>query len=235
MSGRTLIELQQVVKTYGTPQHPVPVLHGINLVVPVGAYLAIVGPSGSGKSTLLNILGCLDRPSEGAFLFAGEPVHSFDDRRLSTMRNRKIGFIFQSFHLIPHLTVLENVELPLFYAKVPRRQRRATCRTLIERVGLGHRLDHRPTQLSGGECQRAAVARALVNDPELILADEPTGNLDTATSERIMALIAELHATGRTIILITHDMEVAALAPRRIVLRDGKIVEDTTSEAPVAA
>lgn len=235
MSGRPLIELQQVVKIYGTPQHPVPVLHGIDLSVPVGSYLAIVGPSGSGKSTLLNILGCLDRPSRGAFLFGGEPVHQFDDRRLSTMRNHKIGFIFQSFHLIPHLTVLENVELPLFYAKVPRKRRRETCRALIERVGLGHRFDHRPTQLSGGECQRAAVARALVNDPELILADEPTGNLDTVTSARIMELIAELHAAGRTIVLITHDMEVAALAPRRIVLRDGNIVEDISAGGSRAA
>ncbi len=230
-----LLELRELTKSYGTPEHPVPVLHGVDLSVSTGSYTAIVGPSGSGKSTLLNIIGCLDRPTSGSYRLAGVAVHTLNDKRLSQLRNRKLGFIFQSFHLIPHLTVLENVELPLFYAGIARRERHPICNRLLERVGLGHRGGHRPTQLSGGERQRAAVARALVNDPELILADEPTGNLDTATSARIMGLIAELHEAGRTIVLITHDDDIAARAPRRITIRDGYIVDDTAPEDALAA
>lgn len=202
------------------------VLKGINLSIAEGEYVAIIGPSGSGKSTLLNLLGCLDRPSGGAYLLSGEDVAQFDDRQLSRIRNRRIGFVFQSFHLISHLTVHENVELPLFYARMPRSERHRRCREVLDRVGLAHRLDHIPAQLSGGERQRVAVARALSNDPALILADEPTGNLDSKTSAEIMELFRELHKAGRTVVVITHDPEIAAAAPRRVLLRDGLIESD---------
>ncbi|MEE9390999.1 MAG: ABC transporter ATP-binding protein [Planctomycetota bacterium] len=218
-----IIELDQIVKSYGTVDDEIEVLHGVNLIVEPREFLAIVGPSGSGKSTLLNILGCLDRPTSGAYRFVGEDVAKFDDDKLSRIRNRRIGFIFQSFQLVSHLTVIENIELPLFYARMPKGRRREKCRKLIERVGLSHRMTHRPNQLSGGEKQRVAVARALSNDPDLLLADEPTGNLDTATSAEIMRLFAELHDGGATIVMITHDMEIAESAPRRVTIRDGLI------------
>lgn len=203
------------------------VLHGLDLTVREGEYVAIAGPSGSGKSTLLNILGCLDRPTDGRYAIAGEDVSTLDDARLSNIRNTRIGFIFQSFHLVSHLTVLENVELPLFYARMSRGARRERAKALLERVGLSHRLDHVPTMLSGGERQRVAVARALSNEPALILADEPTGNLDSHTSREIMDVLYELHAAGRTIVLITHDPEIAAAAPRRVFLRDGHVESDS--------
>lgn len=235
MESGTVLELRRVEKTYGTAQNPVPVLRGIDLAVREGEYVAIVGPSGSGKSTLLNILGCLDQPSAGAYLFVGEDVAHFDDRRLSRVRNSRIGFVFQSFQLVPHLTVLENVELPMYYARTARAQRRRRCVEVIERVGLGHRLTHGPSELSGGECQRTAIARALVNDPAMLLADEPTGNLDSATSAQIMHLFAELHAQGVTVVMITHDPEIARAAPRRVQLRDGLIERDTAVSAEVGA
>ncbi|MEM7199617.1 MAG: ABC transporter ATP-binding protein [Planctomycetota bacterium] len=226
MADTPVLELTSIGKTYGAGDHQVSVLRGVHLAVPRGDYVIIVGPSGSGKSTLLNILGCLDRPTEGSYHLLGENTVDLDDRALSHVRNRRIGFVFQSFQLVSHLTVAENVELPLFYARVPRHERRERCRGLVERVGLDHRRDHVPTQLSGGECQRAAVARALSVDPALILADEPTGNLDTQTSKEIMRLFAELHAGGTTIVLITHDPEIAAAAPRRVTIRDGEIEAD---------
>lgn len=234
MAELPVIELEKVKKSYGTLD-PVEVLHGIDLALMRGEYLAIVGPSGSGKSTLLNILGCLDRPTAGAYRFSGEDVSGFEDKRLSRVRNDRIGFVFQSFQLISHLTVLENVEMPLFYAHRRRGERRRKAKDLIEKVGLGHRLSHRPNQLSGGERQRCAVARALANDPDILLADEPTGNLDTVTSNEIMELFREIHAAGATIVLITHDAEIAATAPRRVSIRDGLIGTDTTRETVAPA
>jgi len=232
-SPRPILELRSIEKVYGTAKNPVPVLHGIDLRIDEGEYAAVVGPSGSGKSTLLNILGCLDRPTRGSYHIAGEDVAQMGDRQLSRIRNTRIGFVFQSFHLVAHLTVLENVELPLFYARMPRRERRRRCHDLIERVGLGHRHGHLPSELSGGENQRAAVARALANDPAMVLADEPTGNLDSATSAEIMQLFYDLHAAGSTIVLITHDPEIARAAPRRVRLRDGRIETDAAAAGAV--
>lgn len=229
-----VLDLTGIEKVYGVGDSATRVLHGVDLTVDKGEYLAIIGPSGSGKSTLLNILGALDRPSAGSYRLSGDDVARLDDRRLSQIRNTRIGFVFQSFHLVSHLTVLENVELPLFYARMSRRQRHERCLELIERVGLGHRIGHIPNQLSGGERQRVAVARALSNEPDMILADEPTGNLDSHTSAEIMELLLELHGSGRTIVLITHDPEIAAAAPRRVTIRDGLLESDSAGRnAPV--
>lgn len=201
-------------------------LRGVSFDIPEGDYLAIMGQSGSGKSTLLNLLGALDRPTSGNYILGGEDVATLDDDRLSEIRNRKIGFIFQSYNLIPQYTVLENIQVPLYYR---RHQRRITaadvqrCCELAEMVGLGQRLDHRPFQLSGGQQQRVAIARALVNDPEIILADEPTGNLDSATEKEILEILGRLNNEGRTIIMVTHETSVARRAKRQIVMRDGKI------------
>ncbi len=225
-----ILKLSGVEKVYGTPANPLTVLRDVNFEVDKGEYVAIVGPSGAGKSTMLNILGCLDRPTSGTYELMGDNVAELDDQRLSHVRKTRVGFVFQSFQLISHLSVLENVEMPLFYARVPRRERHRRCRELIEQVGLKERATHLPSELSGGENQRAAIARALSNDPAMILADEPTGNLDSATSQDIMGLIRDLHETGRTILLITHDHDLAAAAPRRIALRDGRIEDDTRKE-----
>jgi putative ABC transport system ATP-binding protein len=215
-----------VHKHYGEGDARLHVLHGIDLAVAEGEFVAIVGQSGSGKSTLLNILGCLDRPSEGAYLLDGEDTARLDDDRLSGVRNRSIGFVFQSFQLVPQLTVLENVEVPMFYAGVPRAERHRVAAERLADVGLSGRLDHRPSQLSGGEQQRVAIARALSNDPRLLLADEPTGNLDSATGEATLGLIRRLHEGGRTVIMITHDPKVAAAAPRRVRILDGRVTEE---------
>ena len=222
----SLLRLEGVHKFYGEGEARLHVLHGIDLDVREGEFLAIVGQSGSGKSTLLNILGCLDRPTEGAYLLDGRDTARLDDNALSEVRNLSIGFVFQSFQLVPQLTVLENVEVPLFYAGVPRAERHRVAAARLEEVGLAGRLHYRPPQLSGGEQQRVAIARALVNDPRLLLADEPTGNLDSATGEQILALIRRLHDAGRTILLITHDVHVAAAAPRRVRILDGRIGEE---------
>ncbi|TWT46283.1 ABC transporter ATP-binding protein [Phycisphaerae bacterium RAS1] len=230
MPSDAILKLTRVEKIYGTAANPLAALRDVELSVQPGEYAAIVGPSGAGKSTLLNILGCLDRPTRGEYWLAAQNVAQLDDERLSVVRRTRLGFVFQSFQLISHLSVLENVEMPLYYARNPRTQRRRRCLELLERVGLGPRTGHRPNQLSGGECQRAAIARALANDPAVILADEPTGNLDSATARDILNLIAELHASGRTILLITHDPGIAAAAPRRITLRDGRITSDERSE-----
>ena len=229
-----IAELRGIGKTYGTAHNPLAVLADVDLDISAGEYLAIVGPSGSGKSTLLNILGCLDVPTRGSYRIEGDDVARLDDVRLSRVRNTRIGFVFQSFHLVSHLTVLENVELPMFYAHRPRAERRRRCHELLERVGLGARLAHLPAELSGGERQRAAIARALANDPALILADEPTGNLDTATSGEIMRMFGELHAAGATLIVITHDPGIAAQAPRRVSMRDGRIESDSKRPATAA-
>jgi putative ABC transport system ATP-binding protein len=221
-----VIELEGVHKHYGHGASRLHVLKGIDLRVGAGEFLAVMGASGSGKSTLLNILGCLDRPSSGSYRLAGDDVVRLPDDRLSLLRNERIGFVFQSFNLIPQLTVLENVEVPLLYARGRRRDRRARCTAVLDAVGLGERLRHRPAQLSGGECQRVAIARALVNEPAILLADEPTGNLDSRTGEEILALVSALHREGRTVLLITHDRDVAARAQRRIGIRDGRIHEE---------
>ncbi len=228
-----ILELCGVEKVYGTAANPLRVLSGIDLRVDAGEYVAVTGPSGSGKSTLLNILGCLDSPTRGSYRIRGQDVSRLDDKALSQVRNARIGFVFQSFQLVSHLTVQENVELPLFYARKAAGARRARARELIEQVGLTPRAGHVPAQLSGGERQRAAIARALANEPALLLADEPTGNLDSATSQEILALFHALHDRGGTLVLITHDPGIAAGAPRRVRLRDGRIESD--SGAPPAA
>jgi putative ABC transport system ATP-binding protein len=230
-----ILDLRGIEKRYGTEKNPVPVLNGVSLRVEPGEYVAIVGPSGSGKSTLLNILGCLDRPTAGEYFLAGDDVAQMDDRSLSHVRNTRIGFVFQSFHLVSHLTVVENVEMPLFYKRVPRHERRRRALALLERVGLSHRVKHLPSELSGGECQRTAIARALTNEPALLLADEPTGNLDTTTSRSILAALKELNESGRTIVMITHDVDIARNAPRRIALRDGLVESDTLTAAAAAS
>jgi len=223
--SRSVLELRAVSKCFGEGDARLQVLFDIDLRVAEGEFVAIQGPSGSGKSTLLNVLGCLDRPTSGAYLLDGEDVAAFGDARLSRVRNRNIGFIFQSFNLIPQLTVFENVEVPLLYGDEPVRTRVERCRALLDAVGLSHRLTHRPPQLSGGERQRVAIARALVNDPVVLLADEPTGNLDSKTGADVLALMEQVHAQGRTIVMITHDPNVAARAQRRIHLQDGRILE----------
>jgi putative ABC transport system ATP-binding protein len=227
-----ILQLKDIVKTYGTEKNPVRVLKGINVSIRAGEYAAVIGPSGSGKSTLLNILGCLDRPTSGEYYLAGDDVSKMDDAALSRVRNTRIGFVFQSFHLVSHLSVIENVELPLFYRRVMRKERRKRCAELIERVGLSHRIHHLPSELSGGENQRAAVARALANDPAIMLADEPTGNLDSNTTREIMNLFYGLHEIGRTIVVITHDPEIARAAPRRVSLYDGEVESDVVDSEP---
>jgi putative ABC transport system ATP-binding protein len=233
-SGGPLLELRAVTKVYGTQQNPLTVLHGVDLAVLAGEYVAIAGPSGSGKSTVLNILGCLDRPTAGSYWLGGDDVSALPDGDLSRIRNQRIGFVFQSFQLVAHLSVVENIELPLFYARVPRRERRRRCAELSEAVGLAHRRSHLPNELSGGECQRTAIARALANDPPLLLADEPTGNLDTNTSAEILRLFGELSRAGRTIVVITHDRSIAEGAPRCVSLRDGRVEADRRKQGEPA-
>jgi putative ABC transport system ATP-binding protein len=205
-------------------------LRDVNLVIQRGEFVAIVGPSGSGKSTLLNLIGCLDQPSSGRLLFLGEDTSTLTDTKLSRIRNRSIGFVFQMFNLVPELTVYENIELPLVYAGITR-QRRALTTKVLERVSMAHRAEHRASLLSGGEQQRVAIARALVNDPALILADEPTGSIDPASAEQVMQLLGELHDQARTIVLVTHNMSVAAVAQRVVRIESGTINEIGHSSA----
>ena len=225
----TTLELDSVTKTYGSDP-PVPALQGVSFVVRAGELVAIVGPSGSGKSTLLHLMGTLERPTSGRVAITGLDVAELSDRELATVRATRIGFVFQQFFLAEHSTALENVADGLLYAGVPANQRRERAAEALTRVGLGDRVRSRPTQLSGGERQRVAIARALVGRPAIVLADEPTGNLDSATSHGIMALIDELNAAGATILVITHDHEIASRFPRRIALLDGRVVldEETT-------
>lgn len=219
-----LVELQGVTKIYRLGEVEVPALRGVDLTVFPGDFLALMGPSGSGKSTLLHVLGLLDRPTAGRVLWEGADVTRLNGGRLAELRGRRIGFVFQMFNLVPNLTALENVELPLVFLGVPWRERRRRAQEILERLGLGDRLRHRPNQLSGGQQQRVALARALVTDPALLIADEPTGNLDSATGREILALFSALNGQGRTIVLATHDPEAAAVAKARLRLRDGQIV-----------
>ena len=225
-AGRAVIDLRQVSKVYGNGKLEVIALSAVDLLVERGDFVAIMGPSGSGKSTLMNIIGCLDVPTRGRFSLDGVDVRTLDEAALAQVRLRKIGFVFQSFNLIPRTSALANVELPLTYAGVKPKDRRRRALEALEAVGLGDRADHGPSELSGGQQQRAAVARALVSDPALLLADEPTGNLDSASTAEVMGLFARLNAEGRTVVVITHEDEVASFARRIVRLRDGRIVSD---------
>jgi putative ABC transport system ATP-binding protein len=218
-----IIRLDRISRTYAMGPVAVHALRDVSLEVRQGEFVAIVGPSGSGKSTMMNILGCLDRPTAGQYLLAGTPVAGLDDDALARLRSRTIGFVFQSYNLLPRTTALDNVSTPLLYQNVSRRQRVARATAALERLGLGDRLDHEPSELSGGQQQRVAIARALVTDPAMLLADEPTGNLDSAAGREVTALLHELNAGGRTIVLITHDAEVAKTANRQIHLLDGQV------------
>jgi len=229
--SEALIQLSNVHKTYGEGELALHVLKAIELEFEEGQFIAIVGASGSGKSTLMNILGCMDRPTGGTYRLRGKDVSHLTDDRLSEIRNEEIGFVFQSFQLIPQLNVIENVEVPLFYMGVPKSRRHERSVALLEQVGLGGRLGHLPSQLSGGERQRTAIARALVNDPRLLLADEPTGNLDSKTGEEILNLVEGVSTAGRTVVVVTHDPKVAARTDRQITLMDGRVVADVGGAA----
>ena len=226
-ASRPLLELVDVTKVYRVGGETIRALDGVSLEVRENEYVAIMGTSGSGKSTMMNILGCLDRPTSGSYELTGQRVDRMSAARLATVRNELIGFVFQSFELLPRLSSLKNVELPLLYGTDGRRARRAKAAALLTRVGLQDRMQNRPNQLSGGQRQRVAIARGLVNEPSILLADEPTGNLDTRTGEEILALFAGLHAEGQTIVMVTHDPDVAGHAERVVRMRDGRIESDT--------
>ena len=218
-----LIEMTELTRVYDLGPQQIFALNGVNLTIEQGEYVAIMGPSGSGKSTLMNIIGCLDTPSSGSYLLDGVPVETLNDDELAAIRNKKIGFVFQTFNLLARTTALHNVELPLVYAKVSRAERRQLAEEALAAVGLGDRMNHQPNELSGGQRQRVAIARALVNRPSLLLADEPTGNLDSQTGREILDLFHELHSRGNSIIMVTHEDDVAREAKRVIHIRDGKV------------
>jgi putative ABC transport system ATP-binding protein len=231
---RPTLALQGVVKSYGTGDVAVTALSGIDLIVERGDFLAVMGSSGSGKSTLMNLIGCLDAPTRGRYLLEGIDVSGLDDFELAFIRNRKIGFVFQSYNLVPRTSALRNVELPLVYARVPKAERRRRAEEALVAVGVGHRMEHQPSELSGGQQQRVAIARAIVTEPAIVLADEPTGNLDSASSDEVMQIFSRLNAAGRTIVMITHEPDVAEYAKRVIHLIDGRIDSDRRT-TPIAA
>jgi putative ABC transport system ATP-binding protein len=227
------IEMRGIVKTYQMGDQEVHALRGVNLAIHQGEFVAIMGASGSGKSTMMNIVGCLDRPTEGQYLLEGRDVATLRDDEQAVMRNRTIGFVFQAFNLLRRTSALRNVELPMIYSGAGRSERVARARAALEMVGLGDRLDHHPSQLSGGQQQRVAVARALVTHPSLILADEPTGNLDSQVSSEIMALFRGLNEQGMTVVLVTHEADIAAYARRVVRMRDGQVLSDTVNDLPI--
>ncbi len=229
-----MIELRGIVKRYVLGDETVLALAGVDLFIGRNEYVALIGPSGSGKSTLMNIIGCLDSPSEGQYILNGRSTASLSEDELAAVRNREIGFVFQSFHLLPRQSALQNVMQPLVYRRMPPAERRARAVHALQQVGLGERLDHRPNQLSGGQRQRVAVARALVGEPSILLADEPTGNLDSRTSAEIMALFDALHAQGQTVVVVTHEPDIAAHCRRTIRVFDGRVVEDVQNPARAA-
>ena len=222
-----MIRLTGIVKRYLMGEEELMALAGVDLHIGRNEYVALIGPSGSGKSTLMNLIGCLDTPSAGTYVLNGRDTSTMNDNELAQVRNQEIGFVFQSFHLLPRLTVLENVMQPLVYRGMPRAERKVLATEALEKVGLGNRLGHRPNQLSGGQRQRVAVARALVGKPSILLADEPTGNLDSRTSAEIMALFDEVHRSGQTVVVVTHEPDIAAYCERTLRVNDGKIVQDT--------
>ena len=222
------ILLRNIKKIYNLGDNTVYALGGVDLNIKAGEFVSIMGPSGSGKSTLMNILGCLDKPSEGSYLLDGHEVATLEDNQLAVVRNKKIGFVFQSFNLLPRMPALQNVALPLVYAGVERNERLERARQSLAMVGLADRAHHKPNELSGGQRQRAAIARALINNPAILMADEPTGNLDTKSGDEVMRLFTAIHEQGRTVILVTHEPEIAAYTERTLVMRDGKIVQDET-------
>jgi len=226
-----LIDTQDIWKTYVMGSEEIHALRGLTIGIERGEYVAIMGPSGSGKSTLMNLIGCLDTPSKGSYLLNGKQVSQMNDNELARIRNQEIGFVFQTFNLLPRATALQNVELPLVYGGVQGKDRSQRARAALEKVELTSRMGHRPNELSGGQRQRVAIARALVNNPSILLADEPTGNLDSKTGNEIMALFARLHEAGNTIVLVTHEAEIAAFAHRTIHIRDGKVEKDVRQAA----
>ncbi|MEZ5294196.1 MAG: ABC transporter ATP-binding protein [Vicinamibacterales bacterium] len=226
-----LIETNDIWKTYTMGDEEIHALRGVSIQIDKGEYVAIMGPSGSGKSTLMNLIGCLDTPSKGTYLLNGKQVSTMNDNELARIRNEEIGFVFQTFNLLPRATALHNVELPLVYAGISAKDRLDRAKGALERVELGHRMHHKPNELSGGQRQRVAIARALVNNPSILLADEPTGNLDSKTGVEIMALFARLHEAGNTIVLVTHEADVAAYAHRQILIRDGQVEKDVRQAA----
>jgi putative ABC transport system ATP-binding protein len=229
-----IIRIRDLTREYRMGSERILALRGVTLEIHRNEYVAIMGPSGSGKSTMMNVLGCLDTPTDGEYWLNGEEVSRLSDDALARVRNREIGFVFQTFNLLPRATALHNVELPLVYAGVRIRERRARAAAALERVGLAERMQHRPSELSGGQRQRVAIARALVNQPSILLADEPTGNLDSVTSEEIMEVFAALHGAGQTVVMVTHEPDIAARARRRIVLRDGQVESDRISQDAAA-
>jgi len=229
-----VIRIHDLTRAYQMGEERILALQGVTLDIRRNEYVAIMGPSGSGKSTMMNLLGCLDTPTSGEYWLNGQEVSRLSDDELARVRNQEIGFVFQTFNLLPRATALHNVELPLVYAGLRARERRDRAAQALARVGLEHRMDHRPSELSGGQRQRVAIARALVNDPSILLADEPTGNLDSGTSEEIMRVFADLHGTGQTVIMVTHEADIAAHAERVVVLRDGRVESDRLTRGAAA-
>ena len=228
-----LISLKNIKRHYDVGGEVVRALDGVDLIIKENEYISIMGPSGSGKSTLMNMIGCLDTPTDGNYEFGGELVHKMDDDQLASIRNRKIGFVFQTFNLLPKATALRNVEVPLIYSNIPKEERLETANNALISVGLGDRVDHKPNELSGGQRQRVAIARALVNNPSIILADEPTGNLDSKSGIEIMRILDQLHSKGNTIILVTHEEDIAKHANRIITIFDGRVKEDIMNSEKV--